>query len=122
MRAFARSADTTSRCPGHSRRRSRPFMFLRSAIESLRLSVQIIDLQSHRTCAGAFDPVKDPHYVAVRKRAWGPDENSFLDPHLFGKVDSIAQLITVCVVLQPLLKYVDQHGAKLARVIYRTHI
>jgi hypothetical protein len=70
----------------------------------LRQSVQIVDLQTHRSCARASNTIEHAYHVGIWKRARGLDEYSLFYPHLFRKVGSIAELIAVGMVLQTLLK------------------
>ena len=80
-------------------------------------SIQIVDLQTDRTCACAFETVENSHYVCVRKRAGRFDENGFFDSHAVRQIGAIAQFIAIDVVLKPLLKQIRKRSANLARVV-----
>lgn len=60
--------------------------------------VQIIDLQTHRSRAGAFDAVEYASDFAIRKGARCLDKDGLFDSHLFRQVNPITQLIAIVVI------------------------
>src|SRR5258706_4374555 len=85
-------------------------------------SVQIVDLQSDRTRAGAFQAVEHSYNVGVGKRTRRLDEDGLFDSNIFREVDAIAQFVLIGMVHRALAKEIGKRGAQFRRVINRTHI
>src|SRR4030095_8449859 len=84
--------------------------------------IEIVDLQTDWAGAGAFKAVEDMNDINVWERARGFDEDGFLNPQCFGQVTAIAQIPTIRVICEPLLKEIEKGRAQLARIVDRTHI
>ena len=66
--------------------------------------IQIVDLQTNRAGARAFDTVEYAHHIRIRDRARRFDEDDPFDARVFRQVATIAKLISIGMISESLLE------------------